>query len=71
MTTMHVYPTSKMQNITAVPEYDLFSHIYDLFYCTNLNKKGSATVVWIIFPKVHFYKKLRIMQNFGFFLCYL
>jgi hypothetical protein len=37
----------------------------------NLRKKGSATVVWIIFPKVYFYKKLNYMQNFGFFLCYI
>ena len=44
--------------------------MYDLFYCTNLNIKGSVTVVWIIFPKVYFYKRLRIMQKFCFFLCY-
>jgi hypothetical protein len=38
------------QNMTFFPR------MYDLFYCTNLNKKGSATVAWIIFPKVYFYK---------------
>jgi hypothetical protein len=42
---------------------NFFTHMYDLFYCTNVNKKGSATVVWIIFPKVYF-KKLRIMKIF-------
>ena len=47
------------------------TRMYDLFYCTNLTKKGSATVVWIIFPKVYFYKKLRYMQHFGFFLAVL
>jgi hypothetical protein len=41
-----------------------FARMYELFYCTNLNKKGSATVVWIIFPKVYFYKKLRFMNFF-------
>ena len=60
--------TSKVQNITSVPKYDLFSRMYVLFYCTYLNKKGSSTVVWIIYPKVYFYKKLRYVQNFDFFL---
>ena len=43
--------------------------MYDIFYCTNLNKNGSATVLWIIFPKVDFNKKLRFMLNFCFVLC--
>ena len=63
--------TSKTQNITSVPKYDLFlTRMDDLFHCTNLNKKGSATVVWIIFPQVYFNKKLRIMPNFCFVLCH-
>jgi hypothetical protein len=51
--------------------WPFLARMYDLFYCTNLNKKGSATVVWIIFTKVYFNKKLRFMQNFCFVLCYL
>ncbi len=31
--------TSKTQNMTSVPKYDLFlTRMYDLFHCTNLNK---------------------------------
>jgi hypothetical protein len=44
-----------------------FARMYELFYCTNLNKKGSATVVWIIFPKVYFNKKLRFMKKIVLF----
>jgi hypothetical protein len=46
------------QNIT------FFTHLYDLLYCTNLNNKGSATVVWIIFlSEVDLYKSSELCKN--------
>jgi hypothetical protein len=34
-----LWHTSKTQNMTSVPKYDLFlTRMYDLFHCTNLNK---------------------------------
>ena len=47
------------------------THMYELFYSSNLNKKGGVTVVWIIFPKVYLYKKLKSMRKFCVFLCSL
>ena len=44
----HRFHPSKTQNITSVPEYDLFDthvHMKELIYSTNLNEKGGATGV--------------------------
>ena len=61
---------SEAQYIIFVPEYDLFfSNMYELFNSTILNKKGGATVVWIISAEIYAHKKLIFINSSYVFPC--
>ena len=59
-TRVHHYGHLRRKILPMYQIMTFFKHMYELFYSTTLNKKGGATVVWIIFRKVYLYKKLRI-----------